>query len=435
MKEEKIMYRSTGSTGSTTLSTLSRLALLVGAVALTAVSGFAPPPAFAQTVAGISSPVPRDAATQAANNAATLAYWTEKRMQAAKPYPEPALFADPAKLLPAAATVPAGAPGGRTGYNPEDPESSPVSIAFTLDPSVDLARARAAATPAEAGVTPASASYPSAQTTFQYQGTYRQYPASTIGRVFFTQNGSGFACSGSLIGYKYVVTAGHCVHSGNNSPTGWSSNFMFCPDYDSSQGGVNPALGCWVANTLVTSGAWYSSSNEADADIGMAVFTNSGSLIQNYPGNVQGWLGYAWNWGIGQHDMMFGYPAEDRQATANNSFAHFQGGKIFTTAAEEAGYTITWGSYAPSKFLGTTQTPGMSGGPWVLFWGMKYYLTFASNAVNGVNSHLRCYDQACTDLYQEISSPQFIRSGNGNGVCSGTCGAVDTIDWTFQNFP
>ncbi len=375
--------------------------------------------ATAATAGTIVSPLaPRNASEAAAQAAAIANYWTPERMAAAQPYPMPKIYVRPGALKDAAAALPPGPPGAQPGYNPQDKNSSKVTYPQTFDRSADpvLSRSRAGS----GSVAPASAGYPSANSTFEYQGGYRVFPPSTIGKLFFTQNGGGYVCSASLIGYKHVVTAGHCISDGSGN---WSSSVMFCPSYDSSQGGVNPVTGCWTTNAVATSSAWHYNA-EADADIGMAIYGNSGTIINNYPGTALGWLGYAWNWGIGQAIMMFGYPQADRANTAHNVYTDFNGGKIYTTAAEEAGYTINWGgSYPPSKFIGTTQTPGMSGGPWVKQWGRKYISTWNGNYVNGVNSHLRCWDAGCTDLYLEVSSPQFTYTG---GDCSGG-GVVDVI--------
>jgi hypothetical protein len=313
------------------------------------------------------------------------------------------------------------APGGTSAFDPADPEAEFPMLDEMVPGSAEVGASQAA---------PASAGYPSANTTYQFQGRYRTYPRSPVGKLFYTLNGKNYVCSASLIGYKYVVTAGHCVSDGSGH---WSTNVLFCPSYDSSQGGPNPAVGCWTTNLLVTTKRWLNH-GEADADVGIAIYGNSGTLINQYPGDAVGWFGYAWNWSIGQHEEMFGYPSADRPATAHNSYADFNGGKIFVTSAEEAGYTIDWGTYPNSKFIGTTQTPGCSGGPWVYRYGMKYLNTWNNNWVNGVNSHLRCWDKACTDLYQEISSPQFIRGGDGKGNCT-SCGVVDTIDWAFAQYP
>jgi hypothetical protein len=401
------------------------VASLVGLICLMAQVGYAQGPSAVQ-----SPNAPRNAAEEAAMAAAIAAYWTPERMAEAAPYPMPRKYVDPAQAAAAGASMPPGPPGARPGYNPRDPASSKTSIPVLFDRSVDTAGARSAAASAEnGGVAPASAAYPSAHSTVQFQGRYRTWPRSPIGKVFFTQNGGNFVCSASLIGYRHVVTAGHCLVDGANH---WSTNVQFCPSYDSSQGGVNPAVGCWTTNNVWSATRW-SSYGEADADIGMAIYGDSGTVIADYPGDAVGYLGYSWNWGIGQVERMFGYPSADRAASAHNEYADFNGGKLFETAAEEAGYTVNWGTFDDSKFIGTTQTPGMSGGPWIFRMGMKYYNTWNSNWVNGVNSHLRCWDTGCTDLYAEVSSPQFLAYGN-ECSCS-PCGVVDIMECVFNSYP
>ncbi len=384
----------------------------------------------AQEVAASVSPVTVRTAAEAS---AVVTYWTPERMATAVPLPNSVPIAPAAQAAALAVPSPAGPPGFRNGSPPTGVAATGVPVSILSPLGGDLI-SYASAT--QVYSEPASVSYPSAQTTQVYQGRYRTYPRSPIGKLFMTIEGTDYAGSACLVGYKYAVTAGHCVNKGDGTTAGWATNVLFCPSYDSDQGGPNPAVGCWAGTSLAASTAWTQSA-DSDMDIGVVILASSGTVITNYPGYALGWLGYAWNYPVGQNIMAWGYPAQDRLATSNNSYAHFQGGKIVLTAAEEAGYTISLGSgsFAPSKFIGTIQTPGCSGGPWVIRMGIPYYGQAATGYVNGVNSHTRCWDSACTDLYQEISSPQFIRSGTGNGVCVGTCGAVDTIDYALTNYP
>jgi len=410
------------------------IALLVIAVAMVPVSTLAQSAGQEQTSGTVVSPhAPKNALEAATQEKAIAEYWTPERMQSAKPYPLPKVYAGPEKMTAGALSVPPGPPGIQPGYNPNDPNSKPFSEPIIFDADVAPLDLDAAATALDDAAS-LSASYPSAHTTYQFQGRYLTYPRSTVGKLFFSQAGGNWVCSASLIGYKYVVTAGHCVNSGPDSGSVWSTNVMFCPSYDSSQGGVNPVTGCWTTNTLTTTTRWRYY-GEPDADLGMAVYSNNGTLHSSYPGDVCGHLAYAWNFGVGQHEEMFGYPSADRPNSSHNDYANFDGGKIFVTSAEEAGYTINWGTYADSKFIGTTQTPGCSGGPWIFRYGMKYYYTWNSNAVNGVNSSGRCWDYpTCNDLYVEVSSPQFIKYTSDGNCTLPNCGVVDTIVWTMNNY-
>jgi hypothetical protein len=381
-------------------------------------------PASAQETGGaVSSIAPGQAGAATANSN----YWTPERMKSAKPVP-----VNPPKSRSAKTSgsplnqSPLGEPGARPGYNPDD-DRGDMQKTMTFEEIQRLAEAKTSQN--ERTTAPASASYPSLHTTFDFPGPYRAYAASPVGKLFFVQNGRNWVCSGSLIGYKYVVTAGHCVSDGNGH---WSTNVMFCPSYN---GGVDPERGCWTTNTVVSSVDWHNS-QDWDMDIGLAVYGNTGTKINDYPGNAVGWFGYAWNWGI-VDEMMFGYPTGDRGPSSNNPRYNFDGNIIWVTTGDEAGYTIDWGAGYDSKYLGTVQTPGCSGGPWILGWGKKDVDVWNTNWVNGVNSSQRCYDAnpPCNDRYQEISSPPFNKTGT-NGVCGPQgCGVVDIIEWGFSQYP
>src|SRR5262245_5309550 len=60
---------------------------------------------------------------------------------------------------------------------------------------------------------------------------YTTYPYCTIGKIFFKQSGGSWVASAAAIGKNGIWTAGHCVHSGNGQPSGWSTNLVFVPAY------------------------------------------------------------------------------------------------------------------------------------------------------------------------------------------------------------
>jgi hypothetical protein len=60
---------------------------------------------------------------------------------------------------------------------------------------------------------------------------YTSFPIRTNGKVFFTDDGLNYVCSGTalLSGNKSVVwTAGHCVHDGASN---FHTNWAFVPGY------------------------------------------------------------------------------------------------------------------------------------------------------------------------------------------------------------
>ena len=87
-------------------------------------------------------------------------------------------------------------------------------------------------------------------------GSYWSAPATTTGKMFFTDHkGGNWVCSGSLVNspaQNVVITAGHCVYgtAGGELPAGetWHSNWVFAPDYSN---GYAP-YGYWTARQLWT---------------------------------------------------------------------------------------------------------------------------------------------------------------------------------------
>jgi len=77
-------------------------------------------------------------------------------------------------------------------------------------------------------------------------------PTSTNGKVFFTEGGLNYVCSGTalLSGNKSVVwTAGHCVNDGAGT---FVTNWAFVPAYADG----SAPYGTWTARRLLTTSGW-----------------------------------------------------------------------------------------------------------------------------------------------------------------------------------
>ncbi len=75
-------------------------------------------------------------------------------------------------------------------------------------------------------------SYPPPHTTFNvptalYGTTSTLFPYRAIGKIFYTKSdGQNYVCSGSSIGGRAVLTAGHCVSDGKGK---FHTNWVFIP--------------------------------------------------------------------------------------------------------------------------------------------------------------------------------------------------------------
>lgn len=197
-----------------------------------------------------------------------------------------------------------------------------------------------------------------------------QYPYRTVGKIFFKQYGVSYVCSGSVVGTNHVLTAGHCVHKGDNKTTGWSTNIVFVPAYNA---GAAP-YGQWTARQSITSTDWYSKGNPG------GLFRDWGGFSVNKIGTTRignrvGYLGRAWNQGQKQHFNDFGYPAA----------SPFNGSAMVTCqASTNKTDTVVPGAPDPIA-IGCDMTGGSSGGPWILRFTPG--ASGPNNYANGVNSY------------------------------------------------
>ncbi len=123
----------------------------------------------------------------------------------------------------------------------------------------------------------------------------------THGKVFLTLGGTDYVCSGTVIRSfirRLVLTAGHCVHEFG---AGFATNFMFVPAYDN---GSKP-FGEWTARRLATTRQW-ADGEDLRYDVGIAkIRARSGERLQN----VVGGRAIALNRERSQFFQAYGYPA------------------------------------------------------------------------------------------------------------------------------
>ncbi len=219
--------------------------------------------------------------------------------------------------------------------------------------------------------------------------TSRFYPYRPTGKLFFNIGEGTYVCSASLIKPGVIVTAAHCVADFGKQT--FFSNWKFIPAHNSS---LAP-YGIWdgVAPVVMTS---YFDGTDSCAVAGV-VCQNDVAVIKlasqknakgrtYYAGNKAGWYGYGWN----------GY-----------SYAPFLG----QTAAQisQLGYPVALDSgnlmertdslgyvdagAANNTIMGSLQTGGSSGGPWLVNLGKEPSLSGISfgtdashNIVVGVTS-------------------------------------------------
>ena len=131
---------------------------------------------------------------------------------------------------------------------------------------------------------------------------YTVFPTSTNGKVFFTDGGVNYVCSGTALAGltgSVVWTAGHCVNEG---PGDNFTNWAFVPAY---RDGARP-YGTWAASTLYTTTAW-STQGDFSYDLGAARVApvNNTTLTAT----IGGGRTPAFNYERSQRYNAYGYPA------------------------------------------------------------------------------------------------------------------------------
>lgn len=288
-------------------------------------------------------------------------YWTPERFKAAKPLPLPAVSPDAVheEALPA---LPAG--------KPESSEGRPPSSRVKVAPK--QLHAPGAGGPRQSSLSDVD---PQATGTFNTPFTStrvfplftgssaplsadRAYPYTTVGKLFFSINGSPFVCSASVIQRRVVATAGHCVHSGTSA--GFHSNWVFVPAF---RDGTAP-FKQWNWRFVIVTGTWAGGGGGVPnaADYAMIEFDDQ-PLVTGGPlvklGNVTGWLGWQTLSLANNHTSKLGYPCnldscQKMQDVTSTAFR--------TTSPNNVEY-------------GSDARGGSSGGPWVQ--------NFATLAVGG----------------------------------------------------
>jgi hypothetical protein len=286
--------------------------------------------------------------------AATYEYWTPERMAAAEPMELGMVEGEPGGVAPAEAQAALGGePVFVPGYNAGEAPRGQISA--------QQAYAEAAGVPLPA-IDPMSAvgtpwyPYPFPYT-YSYMGSSWPtfYPMRTNGKMFFTQLGTNYVCSGTVItsgtggNNDLIDTAGHCVHAANGSSTGWSINVLFCPAY---WAGAGP-WGCWASVNEWTHTDWYNSGDWRD-DVGFVIAAASSNTGYGNIGTTIGTNGVAWNVSYLQDIWSFGYPAQ----------SPYTGTTLVWTTSGSAEVDDPGGTGPYALGIGSNETGGSSGGAW-----------------------------------------------------------------------
>jgi len=330
----------------------------------------------------------------------------------AKPIPLPQSLSQPSSQLDslldaqaagAAAAGPSGFYPGAAGTGKLSPLTLPAP-ASALDVSED-----GGVTPQEYGTS--KQVYTTSRTNNYYgAGTYaatRSYPFSAAGRLWFKIGTASYVCSASLVKKGVIVTAAHCV--ANFGKKQFYTAWQFAPGYDNNVApfGISGYKAAYIKTSYYDgSDSCYQSGVVCQNDVAVIVLNTT-------VGNSTGWLGYGYgNYNYVNNQALItqlGYPvALDRG--------------ILQERTDSQGYVSS--SMAGNTIIGSLQTGGSSGGPWITNLGIAPSLSgtaFGSgashNAVVGVTS----WGYTADAVKQQGASP--FTSNNIQSLITSACTA------------
>lgn len=282
---------------------------------------------------------------------------------AAKPLPLPQATVAPDTLAAALAAPipafagPAGATSGAVGDGKTHPVLLPVNKALRDSEGIAPAQFGSSNQP----FTTARADAYSLKVT-------SNYPFRAAGKLFFKIGTGNYICSASLIKRGLVVTAAHCV--ANFGKSQFYSSWQFVPGYSSG----SAPYGTWTVRKARVMTSYYAGT-ETCATAGVVCPNDVAVLELNaqsgaYPGTNTGYFGYGWDGygftgsGVSNNNLtqvtQLGYPAG------------LDSGAIMERT-DSYGYTSSSSSY--NTIIGSQQTGGSSGGPWLVNFGLAPTVT------------------------------------------------------------
>ena|ERR1700761_291324 len=192
-------------------------------------------------------------------------------------------------------------------------------------------------------------------------------PWRSSGKLYFNIAGKPFECTAALIAPGLAVTAAHCVYEfGKNSQAGWHTDIVFVP----AQADSARPYGSWSVTREFIASSYYSGTDTCSQkavvcnnDIAILVMTAQNGKL---PGAAVGWYAYAWN----GYSYVKSFGGASLAAITQLGYPEALDKGLRMERTDGIGSYWTSGNLK-NTVLGSAQTGGSSGGPWLVNFGAK----------------------------------------------------------------
>jgi V8-like Glu-specific endopeptidase len=183
------------------------------------------------------------------------------------------------------------------------------------------------------------------------------YPFRAAGKLFFDVDGSTYVCSAALVKKGVIITAAHCVSEYGAGR--FYANWVFVPAFYNGQA----PFGVYTAKGVAAPSGYVSGTDNCNVvcpnDVAVIVLEKNASGV--LPGEITGTYGFGYDgWGFTSGGLtqitQLGYPV----ALDNG---------VYMERNDSQGYTSS--ILSNNTVIGTLETGGSSGGPWINNLGVR----------------------------------------------------------------
>ena len=256
---------------------------------------------------------------------------------------------------------------------------------------------------------------------FYRNQTSRQYPARASGKLFFNIGAATYVCSASMIKKGVLVTAAHCMAGYGEQQ--FYSNWVYVPAQDDNVTN-NAPFGTWTAAEGYVLTSWFNGSSGCNVvcpdDVGVLRVLQDAEGV--WVGQKTGVLAYGWN---GFSFTSFLGKSATQITQLGYPVGSDNGGVMQRT--DSLGYTDTTAGAFNNTIIGTRQTGGSSGGPWIANFGINPQATpDTAGAAAGKNAVIGVTSWGYTSAGPKVQGASPFTSSNIVSLINAICPAPDT---------